>query len=262
MRHLDLISHLMDRHMHPFVRIALGSLGLLLAACTPTLQIASPPAIDPQTPVLAAEQADRFWWQLRFRLIWPEAEEPDFSRHLLIAEQLLLPVIAEYEEEMPLWRFHRRAGRDKAGHQFSLIFYADETTATQLNTAVTANPLTLWLEDRKMIEKTRFGQRSTRELGRLEDTSDKNWPEEIQRSWPWFSMGASQSWLLLVQQLSRESELGDETDYPGLLAHYREVDARLNLQWRDYGQHAYLHHLNAIFGYQPVRVRTRELMRF
>jgi len=248
--------------MQPVIRFPLGILVLFLAACTQTLQIEPPRHIDPQAAALEAEQTDRYWWQLRFKLTWPDDEEPEFSRHLLIAEQILLPVIAAHESEMPLWRFHRRAGRDRAGHQFSLIFYSGEVTARQVETEVTTNPLSQWLLDQNMIEKTRFGRRSLEELGQLEDTSDENWPPEIKRSWPWFIMGASQGWLLLVQELSAESELGPQVDYPGLLAHYRDVDTRLNTQWRDYGQHAYLHHLSAIFGYQPVRVRSRELMRF
>ena len=87
-------------------------------------------------------------------------------------------------------------------------------------------------------------------------------PIEIQRSWPYFIMGSSQTWLMLVQELSAENKLEGEVDYPSLLLHYKEVDTRLNAQWRDYGRHAYLHHLNAIFGYQPVLIRSSELKTF
>jgi hypothetical protein len=50
--------------------------------------------------------------------------------------------------------------------------------------------------------------------------------------------------------------------YDELLAHYRGVDEELNRQWRDFGQHAYLHHLSALFGYQPVRIKRSELQQF
>ena len=113
-----------------------------------------------------------------------------------------------------------------------------------------------------MIEKTAINKRSPEELGKLEETSDKNWPPEIQRSWPYFIMGASQTWLMLVQEISREQALAGNVDYHQLLEHYRIVDSKLNVQWRDYGQHAYLHHLNAVFGYQPVRIRSSEFKSF
>jgi hypothetical protein len=32
--------------------------------------------------------------------------------------------------------------------------------------------------------------------------------------------------------------------------------------WRGNAQHAWLHHLNALFGYQPVLIREQRLMRF
>ena len=242
--------------MRAGIQVSLVIATLLLAACAPALRIDSCVAFDPQAARLDVERPDRYWWQLRFSLAWPEGEEPDFSQHLLIAEQLLLPVIVEHQAQLPLWRFHRRAGRDGAGHQFSLIFYSDAATARQIGEEVVTNPLTGWLTDRKMIEKVRFDQRSPEELGRLELTSDPHWPMEIQRSWPYFIMGASQTWLLLVQELSAETPLGGEVDYPALLAHYRAVDARLNTQWREYGQHAYFHHLSAIYGYQPLMIRS------
>lgn len=248
--------------MYPIIRSCLIMSSLLLAACAPALQIVPSPPYDPKTTVIGVEQPELFWWQLRFRLTWPEGEQLDFSRHLLIAEQLLLPVIVEHQGQLPLWRFHRRAGRDHAGHQFSLIFLADETTATQIGEEIESDPLTLWLTDNKLIEKTGFSRRSPQELGRLELTSDPSWPIEIQRSWPYFIMGASQAWLMLVQELSAENELTGEVEYPALLSHYQQVDARLNAQWRDYGQHAYLHHLSAIFGYKPLLIRSSELKTF
>lgn len=248
--------------MRTKVWILLVISGLLLGACTPALQIERGAQFIPQTAELGSEQAGRYWWQLRFRLAWPAADEPDFSRHLLIAERLLLPLINEYQQQLPLWRFHRRAGRDGAGHQFSLIIYCDQATANLINESVESDPLTRWLVDRNLIEKTSFAQRSPAELGRLELTSDPGWPIEIQRSWPYFIMGASQAWLMQVQELSAENLPAGTTDYPALLQHYRTVDTRLNKQWRDYGQHAYLHHLSAIFGYQPIRIRHSELKTF
>jgi hypothetical protein len=243
-------------------RLYLATFCLLLSACAPTLHIDTPPEFAPRKATLIAEQTDRFWWQLHFKLSWPEDESPDFSRHLLIAEQLLLPAISKHEERLPLWRFHRRANRDPAGHQFSLIFFSDAETATSISEQVSNAPLTDWLQNQAMIDKVSFARRSSGELGQLEETSDANWPMEIQRSWPYFIMGVSQAWLVMIQELSREHELAGKVTYPSLLQHYQEVDALLNLQWRESAQHAYLHHLSAVYGYQPIRLRSSELETF
>lgn len=238
---------------------------LLLAGCLRTLQV-YPATTGNNTETdkasLAAEHDDYRWWQLRFRLSWPKGEEVEFSRHLLIAEQLLHPVILEYEARLALWRFHRRAARDDAGHQFSLIFFSNQESAQQIYQSVTQQPLSLWLEQQGMIEKIQFSNRSKGELGALEQTSDSAWPMEIQRSWPYFIMGVSQTWLMLLQQISAEQFPEQALDYPALLTHYRSVDQALTLQWQEFGQHAYLHHLNAVFGYEPLRIRSSVLRSF
>ncbi len=241
--------------------LTLTCLALCVSACS-TVQIAPAPELHPAAAPLAAEHPERAWWQLRFKLTWPEGEIPDFSRHLLIADQIIAPALLEYQEDIALWRIHRRAGRTPSGHQFSLILYADEFTAQALAADVEANPLTGWLLEREMIEETRFHRRTREELAALEDTSDREWPLEIQRSWPYFIMGASQSWLLMVQELSAEKTLTGTVSYDDLLAHYAAVHEEVTAQWREFGQHAYLHHLSAVFGYQPIRLRSSELRSF
>lgn len=247
--------------MVAFRLITLSLLALCLFACS-TVQLTHPPALSPTSASLAAEQPDRFWWQLRFKLTWPEDEMPDFSTHLLIADQIVAPVLVKYESEIALWRIHRRAGRTPSGHQFSLILFTDKTTARSLAADVEDNPLTAWLLEQGMIEATRLDRRTQEELAALEDTSDTEWPQAIQRSWPYFIMGASQSWLLMVQELSADQALSGVVSYEGLLAHYATVDEHVTAQWREFGQHAYLHHLSAIFGYQPIRIRSSELQSF
>jgi len=247
----------------PCLRVAcLLGLFLLVVACSPVLQVEPVPEYAPVPASVPTSEEGRYWWQLRFRLAWPEDAEPDFSLHPLIAEQLLLPVIVDYQDSIPLWRFHRRAARPPPGHQFSLVFFADEATASLLSESVESNPLTGWLAERGLIEKLSFDRRSEAELGRLELASDPGWPLEIQRSWPYFIMGVSQAWLMLVNELSAESAVAGTVDYPALLEHYREVDSKLNTQWREDGQHAYLHHLNAVFGYQPLLIQTKGLQTF
>lgn len=237
---------------------------VLLTACSSTsVHLDRPPALNPLQADLRAEQADWGWWQLRFKLHWPEHEEPDFSTHLLIAEQIMLPALVEYQDKLALWRFHRRAARDDAGNQFSLIFYSDDATARALNRRIITSALTLRLLRTPIIERTTFSKRTRQELGRLEETSDADWPPQLQRAWPYFIMGASQSWLMLVKELSQESmPTQPELSLEELLRHYQQVEQKLNLQWQEFGQHAYLHHLSALFGYHPLRIRGPAFRRF
>ena len=249
--------------MPPTIRIlAIVTFGLMLSACASSVSTRSPDTFEPPAVSPDPGLANLAWWQLRFKLSWPPDEPPDFSGHLLIAEQVLLPQIIKHQEALPLWRFHRRAGRDGAGHQFSLIFLADEKTATNIGDAIGSDELVAWLKQNGMLENTSLGRRGPEELAKLEETSDPVWPIEMQRSWPWFIMGVSTAWLMQVQDISQRQGLPETATYTELHDHYRRVSATMDAQWRDFGQHAYLHHLNAVYGYQPIKIRSSELKTF
>lgn len=235
---------------------------LLLGACATTVQTTAYPVIEPASIDTQIKLEELSWWQLRFKLEWAEDESPDLSSHLLLAEQVLLPVITEYEDQLRLWRFHRRAGRDSAGNQFSLIFLSDAETASQIESKIDQDAFILWLKQASFLEQTRFHRVGPEDLARFEETSDKAWPEAIQRSWPWFIMGASQGWLKQLQQISQEEGLADSMSYEELVDHYTAVAKTMNGQWRDNAQHAYFHHLSALYGYQPVKMRSAELKQF
>jgi len=248
--------------MRAFPSAALLLIAVLLSGCVQTQVLEPAIPLEPKAASLNVENADYDWWQFIIKLRWPEDETLDLSPDLLIAERLYAPALVAHQEAIPLWRFHRRAARDKAGHRFSLIFYAEAATARALKDSIELNPETAWLKQRQLIEKSHLHQRSPQEMGQLELTSDPSWPVEIQRSWPYFIMGVSQAWLLLVQELSAPTLPSGDVSYQELVAHYRDVDEQVNTQWRDSGQHAYLHHLSAIFGYQPIRIRSSELTTF
>ena len=137
--------------MRPNIRIFPVIFCILLGACASPLYIDAEADYEPRAADLDVEQPQNYWWQLRFRLTWPQGESPEFSRHLLIAEQLLLPAIVDHQEQLQLWRFHRRARRDGAGHQFSLIFFADENTAVRINEEITSDPLRLAISGREGV---------------------------------------------------------------------------------------------------------------
>jgi len=192
-----------------------------------------------------------FWWHARFKLDWPEQQEPDFFYHALIADRILRPVIANHGEDFDLWRFHRRSSRDNAGHQFSFIFYADVQTAENVYSIIEAD------ETLSMLLRESDGKSDDK--SNIAATSDKIWPPEIQQSWPYFIMGVSQSWLeqvrIVGKQIEGHDDITTETEFEEMSAYYRELDQVLSAQWTQYGRHAYFHHTNALYGYVPVYMR-------
>ena len=146
--------------------------------------------------------AGNYWWYLRFRMEWLEGNPPAWHTDLLLADLVVRPVLELRRADITLWRVHRRAARDAAGHQFSFIFYATPETARDVFAEIEASPA---------LGMARAGGRVTAVLqddplhpSRPEraDTSDPAWSAALRTAWPDYLMGASRMWLSLVSQLA------------------------------------------------------------
>ena len=65
-------------------------------------------------------------------------------------------------------------------------------------------------------------------------------------------------WLQLIgQNVGKDAP---DADVDNLLQRYDNANDRITAMWQNEGRHAFLHHLNAIFGYVPITIN--EPMRF
>lgn len=241
--------------------IAAGFLLPLAGACAPEIHVQQ----DTHAPLPAYttfEEAGKGWWKVFFRLAWDQEEQPDWHLDALLADQIMAPIIARAEPRISLWRFHRRAARDDSGHQFSFLFYADAETADMINDGVENSPLAAKLLTAGIVQEVRLAALDEEAAQDIGATSDQAWPEPIRRGWPWFIMGASQSWLRLIDEAKAQRPPPERTTAAGISEYYRGIDEEITRLWREHGQHAYLHHLNAVFGYQLLIIRETNLKRF
>ena len=81
------------------------------------------------------------WWSARFRMNWPPDSDPIWYMDLYLAHQVLLPLLQAHQNDIYLWRFHRRSARDGAGRQFSFIFYASPQTARNIFQTLQSDPM-------------------------------------------------------------------------------------------------------------------------
>jgi hypothetical protein len=214
------------------------------------------PASSAQAPAVGVGGAQPTWRYVRFRLNRGDDGEVASYLDLLIADQLFADVLARHEEDMRLWRFHRRWPNDAAGHQFSFIFFATPAVTGQVLAEVQQHPLLRRLRADGHIREFRVDEAMD---GRGTDpaaTSDPAWSEVVQQHWPEFIMGASRMWVGLVRQ---EAERRNHLE---LYARYAEVEETLDGIWFEEGNHALFHHLSALFGYKPLRVIRRDVMTF
>lgn len=203
------------------------------------------------------------WWFARFRLQWPPDTKPIWYMDLYLAHQVILPKLEQYKKDIDLWRFHRRAARDGAGRQFSFIFYSSPGTARLIFNALQTDPLVAYLKTEHVLDRDLYDDPTRITRPNIEDTSDENWPISIQKAWPFYIMGASQMWLNLITEIAPKNMTGDP---PASIAEietfYRQVNRTVTTLWQEEGRHAFMHHLNGLFEYQPLIYWEKQYLTF
>jgi hypothetical protein len=190
------------------------------------------------------------WWYARFHIDRPAGEEISWYMGSLIGAEVIAPIFDEYYQDVYVWRIHRRAGNDSYGHVFSFIFYSTPQGAQRIYNAIENNAVVKSQLESGRLTRVSIDDVTSITRPNIEDTSDDNWPVSVQKTWPAMIMGASRMWLDLVSDLaSRESSIG------GLEAKYKKVQDDITRIWSEEGQHAILHHLNAVYAYQPLLIR-------
>ena len=233
---------------------------ILLAGCSGVTPERSRPAVCREP---ASDTADRVWRAVRFQIQWPEGVAAEWYMDALIAHRVIGPIIERYRTRIPLWRFHRRAARDAAGHQFSFIYYSDTATACRVVEAVHSDSLVPVLLQAGLIKRVVADEDGKTAKPGIADTSDQNWSPVVQSTWPYFIMGVSQTWLEMIEIEAghRQSSI-DHASIDTLQEQYRRIDDEVRKVWMTEGHHAFLHHLNAVFGYAPINVGGGVLRKF
>ncbi|MGA2936172.1 MAG: hypothetical protein ABSF52_03625 [Syntrophobacteraceae bacterium] len=207
------------------------------------------------------QRPDNSWWYAGFKINWPQDEDPALDTDLLIAHRIISPVLDRYRKDILLWRFHRRAARDEAGHRFSFIFYTTAATARKIYAAIDSSPDLDRMRAEGVILMVLFDDTNANQRPGIESTSDRSWSAPLQKAWPYFIMGVSQTWLDLISQYAEDGRRKPLSPAE-MRAFYREINQEVESTWKNEGGHAFLHHLNALFGYGPVNLRSKIEMRF
>ena len=231
--------------------------GLFLTACSvQTIKTQTMKPVPSPGDKSHLELNQNYWWYVRFKMVWDNrSDQVDFSRNLIIAHQIINPVLNSYDEQIKLWRVHRRAVNDSAGHQFSFIFYAPANTAELIFEQVRNHPVSKQLIQHQILQKIYTTSTKQTRRPNIEDTSDKHWTKSIQKSWPYYIMGVSILWLDLLNQEAIKINLDSTQSIESQMQQYQNIHISLTEQWKSHAKHAYFHHISGIFGYEPIEVR-------
>lgn len=233
----------------------------LLSGCA-TIE-KSPAPESERAKVTPGSELPNGWWYVRFKMKWPEGKEPSWYMDPLLAKEVVAPVLFELQQGIALWRFHRRASRDRAGHQFSFIFYASPATASAVYDRIRSDGTLQVLKKAGAVIADSYDDTNRVTRPHIQDTSDPHWSLDLQKSWPYFIMGVSRTWLELIElQSAKVEKTEDLSSFEDLKAEYTRINAAIDQLWQREGGHAFLHHLNAIFGYVPVQFYEKRTLSF
>jgi len=87
------------------------------------------------------------WWTASFQINWQEVE-PAWYIDAMLAHRVISPALELQKKDILLWRFHRRAVKDEAGHQFSFLFYSSPAAANKIYALIRCNPDLLLMNHR------------------------------------------------------------------------------------------------------------------
>jgi hypothetical protein len=229
-------------------RFLILGLGLLLSACSLN---PDQPATIPKPFGHGQEGSSR--WQI-FCLHMPFEPVPKWHLDLLLMDRLLAPELYREGNGIQLWRFHRRSADDGAGHRLRFLVYAPEPVRQRIQTSLQGNSVLAELIAAGWVKNLSSECGSSADSIDIAATSDRSWSPELQRAWPYFAMGVSATLLDLVESERRRFPQ-QERSLEAWIALYAEIQNHLDELWRVEGQHGFLHHLNALFGYQPIRLQ-------
>ncbi|MBS1172694.1 MAG: hypothetical protein H6R12_1524 [Proteobacteria bacterium] len=203
------------------------------------------------------------WQRVRIHIRWNRAEQPNWHLDALLAHRVAGPLVERERAAIGLWRFHRRAADDAAGHSLSLLTYASPALNASLCRTLRTDPLVIEMTQAGLLDRVECEGFAAERERLVEGSSDPRWSPELQRAWPYYIMGVSEMWLRLIDEHARAAAPQEEApDLGRTVAFYRQVDQAVTRTWQKEGEHAFLHHLNALFGYQPIDLRGEEPRRF
>jgi hypothetical protein len=207
-------------------------------------------------------ESEKGWHVIRFKIRLLNASEPnsalvndrDSPLHTLIANEILRPCIEKYGENGEAifpWRFHREYVPQQNRHIFTFRYCALRGSSIAINIKADIETNVAYREVADLLlAGTDFSEKGP-------DGQPGLWSDEMNRCWPHFIFGVSRAWLELIKVLETGEGMKAFTrdTFENRLRFYGEINRLIAEQWLKFGDHSMLHHLNAVFGYNPTIVR-------
>lgn len=197
------------------------------------------------------------WYGFNFRITRPENEKPRTWIDIFIIDKIIREVICKKKVDIQLWRIHRRWKNDGSGHEFTLDCFTKEQTANSIEKLIReSEPFKILQENSLLADDLNKVPNGKNVHDIADDESTRGWPLELKKAWPYYINGCCRMLLYLIEYLSKDKQI-DGKNISKIENCYTKINNELTSIWQNNGSHAFFHHINAIFGYEPVILKMR-----
>ena len=189
------------------------------------------------------------WYEHLFRINRLDNANTRWWIDIFLFDTVVRECLATNSGNINIWRIHRRAADDQAGHQYSLFYYSPHELFEVVKSFIADHKAVKILQSENLLRELIQNSKGKE----IEATSDPSWPVSLQRSWPYFIMGTSQMALELIANLQDSSRPDLESaSINECELYYSQLMVKFIDVWKTWGSHAFFHHINAVFGYSPL----------
>jgi len=205
---------------------------------------------------------DKLWHRINFKIKLGQNTKAKFYIDLIIIDLLIYPTIKKFEDIIELWSFHRsfHAEDEKEGQRLKFNFYTTKEEAKEILDFVKNNEFYTIIKnnflDTNYLKEINLEFIGTEENSKkIEAISDREWPLEIQKSWPYYIRGVCKMLITMIESIKiNKSVQISKNNSEKLGEYYEDIEKELNKKWFEKGSHAFFHHLWGVFGYTPLRL--------
>lgn len=193
------------------------------------------------------------WYSFSFNISWDRNQEPKTWIDIFIIDTIVREVISQKKSEIVFWRMHRRWFVDEHGHELTFDCFTNEEASNEIERLIKDSDAFKVLQKNKLLVEVLERIPGGAEIHGL--TDKESWPECLKKSWTYYINGCCEMFLRLIENIKGGESV--PTDIQNAEQFYIKVNNELIRIWQSFGCNAFFHHLNAIFGYQPLLIQPR-----
>jgi len=178
-----------------------------------------------------------------------------------IIDIIFRKIVFGFEDDITLWRFHRRC-RSNDKHELKLDIFCEDEVGEKIYTEISSFDISGHLSTVNItlaFDWPEKGNNYPTDASITHFICEDYWSEEIKNTWPRFITYCSNWFLDILNEIKSNlnaTQFDDFTNVAEILKQYDRINGRFNSLMELEGSHPLFHHIHAIIGYPKMRAEV------